>query len=236
MTDLGYALLGLLQESTESTAPGWTLSDTQKLSDIGQKIAAIIAIGVGGVWAYFLFVRRRTFVSNLEPTISGVITRKDGAYQLLAEASVKNIGSSKININHENTGLRVYTQKAGEEMAEAGLVDWSDEPYTWPILEDQDLLEPGETVGDKLLIEMPDTQDLPLKLELWLASTPEEGWLASFIGNEESYWVAVNIVALASEETPPGQDTSGGAISEEEDTSGGVVLGEDIPGEDNGGG
>lgn len=113
------------------------------------------------MWTYFRFIKGRTFISNLEPTVSGVITHKNGAYQLSAEASVKNNGSSKVNIEHENTGLRVYPRRPEADLTKARIVDWSEEPYTWPILGDQDLLEPGETVGDKLLVEIPDTENLP---------------------------------------------------------------------------
>jgi hypothetical protein len=52
-----------------------TLSTLQTLTDIAQKTAAAITIVGTAGWAYFKFVRGRTFRRRLELTISGEVRR-----------------------------------------------------------------------------------------------------------------------------------------------------------------
>jgi hypothetical protein len=86
------------------------LSTLQRLVDIAQKSAAIIAIVGTAGWAYFKFVRGRTFRRRLELTISGEVTLSPGIVYLLTNSTAKNLGLSKFEIDHEKSGLRVMTR------------------------------------------------------------------------------------------------------------------------------
>ncbi len=149
------------------------LSSVDTWASIAQKTAATVAIVVGGGWAYFKFVRGRTFRRRLELTISGEVRRRPGVVYLLTNSTVKNIGLAKFEINHEKSGLRVMTHTSDNPVTEARLAEW--EPLsTWPILEGQGLLEPGEPAAEELLIEVSDEGFLVFKLQLWVSSTHDE--------------------------------------------------------------
>lgn len=164
------------------TTLGW--QHAQQLADTAQKIAATAAIlGTAG-WAYFKFVRGRTFRRRLELTISGEVRRRPGIVYLLTNSTVKNIGLSKFEIDHEKSGLRVMTHVSEDAVAAARLVEWR--PLsTWSVFEEQRLLEPSEPAAEELLIEIPDEGFLAFKLQLWVSSIHEESWEVTAIVNLE---------------------------------------------------
>lgn len=161
-----------------------TLSTLQTWADIAQKSAATVAIlGTAG-WAYFKFVRGRTFRRRLELTLSGEVRRGPGIVYLLTNSTVKNIGLSKFEIDHEKSGLRVMTHASEGAVTEAKLAEWI--PLsTWPVLEGQEVLEPGEPAAEELLIEIPDQSFLAFRLQLWVSSTHGESWEVTAVVNLE---------------------------------------------------
>lgn len=169
------ASIGLvLQPDALSAASDWAL--------IAQRIAATIAIVIGGGWAYFKFIRGRTFRRRLELAVSGEIRRGQGIVYLLTNSSAKNIGLSKFEIDHEMSGLRVMTHASEAPVQEARLAEW--QPVsTWPVFEGQELLEPGEPASEELLIEVPEQDPLAFRLQLWVSSKQGESWEATAIVN-----------------------------------------------------
>ena len=163
---------------------GGALPTLQAWADIAQKSAATVAIVGTAAWAYFKFVRGRTFRRRLELTISGEVRRGPGIVYLLTNSTVKNIGLSKFEIDHEKSGLRVMTHSADDAVAEARLAEWS--PLsTWPVFEEQDVLEPGEPAAEELLIEIPDEGFLAFRLQLWVSSKHDESWEVTAVVNLE---------------------------------------------------
>lgn len=175
--DLAQALLVLaLQNNTLSTIQAW--------ADIIQKAAATVAIVGTAGWAYFKFVRGRTFRRRLESTISGEVRRGSGLIYLLTNSTVTNIGLSKFEIDHEKSGLRVMTHSPGGTVTEARLAEW--QPLsTWPILENKERLEPGEPAAEELLIEIPDEGFSAFRLQLWVSSRHDESWEVTAVVNLE---------------------------------------------------
>ena len=160
------------------------LPTLQSLADIAQKTAATIAIVGTAGWAYFKFVRGRTFRRRLELTISGEVRRTPGIVYLLTNSTAKNIGLSKFEIDHEKSGLRVMSHVSKGAVTEAKLAEWS--PLsTWDVLEGKDWLEPGEPAAEELLIEIPDEGFLAFRLQLWVSSTHEESWEVTAVVNLE---------------------------------------------------
>jgi hypothetical protein len=160
------------------------LSTLQTLADIAQKTAATIAIVGTAGWAYFKFVRGRTFRRRLELMISGEVRRDPGIVYLLTNSTAKNIGLSKFEIDHDKSGLRVMTHASEDAVTEARLAQWS--PLsTWAVLEGKDSLEPGEPAAEEFLIEIPDEGFLAFRLQLWVSSTHNESWEVTAVVNLE---------------------------------------------------
>ena len=76
------------------------------------------------------------------------------------------------------------THASDGPVTEARLAEWK--PLsTWPVLEGQGLLEPGEPAAEELLIEVPDEGFLAFKLQLWVSSTHGESWEVTAVVNLE---------------------------------------------------
>jgi hypothetical protein len=118
------------------------------------KLTKILAILVGGVAAYYKFFKGRVHVSRLELKVSGSVICKDNVSYLFTTACIKNIGLSKVNINHDDSSLRITSCKPLVNVAGAQMVDWRD-PSTFNVFEDDPWIEPGETVEEKYLIVIP---------------------------------------------------------------------------------
>jgi hypothetical protein len=72
------------------------LSDIKDCFDIVQKAFTIAGLCVGGVWAYYKFIRGRVFTSRLEPTVSARAFADEKNTVLIATVSLKNVGLSKV--------------------------------------------------------------------------------------------------------------------------------------------
>jgi hypothetical protein len=160
------------------------LSTVQTWADIAQKTAATVAIVGTAGWAYFKFVRGRTFRRRLELTISGEVRRGPGIVYLLTNSTAKNIGLSKFEIDHDKSGLRVMTHASEGAVTEPRLAEWH--PLSsWPVFEGHGLLEPGEPAAEELLIEIPDEGFSAFRLQLWVSSTRDESWEVTAVVNLE---------------------------------------------------
>ena len=179
ISELTQALVAIAQPTQ-----GGALQTLQAWADIVQKTAATIAIVGTAGWAYFKFVRGRTFRRRVELTISGEVRRGQGVVYLLTNSTAKNIGLSKFEIDHEKSGLRVMTHASEGAVTEPKLADW--EPLSaWPVFEAHGLLEPGEPAAEELLIEIPDRGFSAFRLQLWLSSTKDESWEVTAVVNLE---------------------------------------------------
>jgi hypothetical protein len=71
-------------------------------------IATAAAVVIGGLWAYFKFVRGRTFKPKLSIDMAGQWRSVTGVGNVFhVRIKVTNIGASKANLRHSGTGLIV---------------------------------------------------------------------------------------------------------------------------------
>jgi hypothetical protein len=136
--------------------------------DVLVKISAIL---LGGVAAYYKFFKGRVHVSRLELKVSGSVLCKDNVSYLFTTACVKNIGLSKVDIEHQDSGLRITSCKPSALIAGAQMVDWR-EASVFNVFEDDPWIEPGETVEEKYLIAMPgcEREHFAYRLQLRIVS------------------------------------------------------------------
>ncbi len=138
------------------TGPAQTSCD---VLDIIEKIATIVAIFVGGVWAYINYLRGRTFKRRLEPSITAKTFRAKGLLVLSGTAQLKNVGLSKVTIRQEGTAIEVVaiTDKPGEEAANRlGTKDIA----VLSVFERHGWIEPGEPIGESFLVPVPQDDDI----------------------------------------------------------------------------
>lgn len=138
---------------------------SQEVSDLlsaAESAATIVALAVGGVWAYFKFVKDRVYRPRLDVTIeAGTVLLEDKPH-VACRLSVKNIGTSKVRLLQEGTGLRVSSM-AG--MAQNFIEpDW-EAKKVHEVFKEHEWIESSETIRHEVIFQIASESQLPLLLE-----------------------------------------------------------------------
>jgi hypothetical protein len=148
--------------------------------DQTNKSISILAVLAGGWFAYLKFIRGRVYHSRLEPVLSGRVFRTDKQTFLLAVITVKNVGATRVDIDQNGTGLRVFSCTLVVDDAAPNEVDWT-RITTTEVLTQHEWVESGETVTDTVMITLPPDK-VAIKLELRLEPKRRKvTWLARTI-------------------------------------------------------
>lgn len=158
------------------------VSGLQMVVDLFQSVVTTAAILAGAVWAYYKFVKGRTFKSSLDAGIVGEATRDGGDIYLLSTLTVKNIGASKVDIKRRHTALRVLAA-SGDPSSGAFEVIEFEHLATKFALEFHSHLEPGETATDTHFFRVSDSGQVAFKLEAYVASDKNDLWFGVGIVN-----------------------------------------------------
>ena len=84
----------------------WTKA--KDFTDVVRNVTQALAFIAGGIWAYFKFVKARTFQESLIPVVSGKFVNIDGRMYLVATIQVKNVGLSKVELSVKGSALIVF--------------------------------------------------------------------------------------------------------------------------------
>jgi hypothetical protein len=126
--------------------------DLKTATDVVDNIVTSSAVVIGGVWAYFKFVRGRTFARRAELDISPALEQSADSLYLAVTITLKNTGLSKLPLNKDMKVVRLF-----------GIVDEADRNLsasewkrisTLPILDQHDWLEAQETVTDMVIYSL----------------------------------------------------------------------------------
>jgi hypothetical protein len=166
-------VLGLGQNQANEV-PLW-FRNIETWAGIFQALITSLAIIVGGIVTYYRFFKERTHASTIQPSISYSMAREGGIIYLQVSASATNIGQSKVDINHDFTALRVSTRRRGDE-------GWTWQ-HTYDVLTQQGWVEPGETVGEPVWVEIGRADNVAVRLDLYIAEGEKVGWIASEVVN-----------------------------------------------------
>lgn len=138
--------------------------DWHGLLDNADKIIRIAATILAGIWAYFKFVRGRIYRPRLEPSVSGKSFWRDQKHYLIISTRLKNVGSSKISIDKETSGVRVFLCDAFTQTTPPDEAEWV-RVATFPVFEQHGWIESSELIEDQRLVVLPPNQ-IAAKLEL----------------------------------------------------------------------
>jgi hypothetical protein len=139
------------------------LADVKTVVDIVGTTVTAAAVVVGGLWAYFKFVKGRTYRPRLEVGMSGRWRNVDGRKLIHARVAVRNIGASVVTLIHEGTGLRISVLAVDQDPPPAAMA-WTS-MRVFEILKEHEWIEPGETVSDDVLLDLGVSESLPLLFE-----------------------------------------------------------------------
>lgn len=155
-------------------------------ADLLYKTVLVIVPLATAVWAYYKFVRGRTFRRRLTTEVSGSVQRDPagGTLYLFATLEIENVGLSRFEVLQESTALGVLTHalRPAGPPTEPRRGQWEELGY-WRVFEDQEALEPGESASEEVLLEIPDADYAALKLELWVHSPDEVPWKGTAVVN-----------------------------------------------------
>ena len=116
-----------------------------------QNIVQTCAIIVGGVWAYYKFVKGRTFYRRAELTVNGTLLLASGSVAVRAQIMFQNTGAAKIPLRAKIVEASVYRGDVDDK----GRAVWH-EFGNAPLFAEHDWLESQETIVDDILIPVPD--------------------------------------------------------------------------------
>jgi hypothetical protein len=138
--------------------------------DAAQKLANILAVLIGGLWAYYQFFKGRVFRPRLELAISGELGYSEQTNLILVKAKLKNVGLSKLDIQQRGTAIRLLKMSPPQAAnANARAVDW-EHCATLSVFKSHAWIEPGESIEDQTLIELPDARARVFRIELRIVS------------------------------------------------------------------
>ena len=136
-------------------------TDLKTVVDIVGTVVTAGAVVVGGLWAYFRFVKDRVYRPRLEVGLFGQWREVGGESMLHARVTVKNIGATDVELLQEGTALIVESMSA-EQSDPPTSVQWTPLQAS-SILEDHQWIEPNETISDDLLLRLGLTQPEPVR-------------------------------------------------------------------------
>jgi hypothetical protein len=120
----GYLLLalGVLLGAALIAALAFVLGfDRAQLADVANKLTLAAAI-VGGYWVYDRFVRERVGESRLDLTVSAEALSPRGSRALYLSVTVgaENVGTEKVDLDHDYCALTVATHEARPAASDGG--------------------------------------------------------------------------------------------------------------------
>jgi hypothetical protein len=159
---------------------------TTDVIEASKNIFEMAAIAAGGAWAYFKFIKGRTFQETLAPSVSGEFKVIDSVQYILVTTQIKNIGLSKVEFDRKECLLNVVEYTASD----AAKIDKVAELEAGPglaVLDPTDrYVEPNETIEDQHLILVPGTLGIAYRLKVQIKSTAGHKWRSSCVVDKSS--------------------------------------------------
>jgi len=144
-------------------------------------IAQVVAIVGGTLWAYFKFVRGRTFAERIEASVDANAFHRDGISSLRIRVSLTNTGASAVQLKPDVKKVRVCPAAIGDTIP-SGLPLWDREHFVLsPVLEHHAWIEAQETIRDEVLVTVDDRDVLAFEVELLVGSEKRKRWSAKTI-------------------------------------------------------
>ncbi|HKG45466.1 MAG TPA: hypothetical protein VKB02_01970 [Pyrinomonadaceae bacterium] len=177
-------LLSCLIGHYSSARVDWTR--TKDFTEAFGNVTQTLALIAGGVWAYFKFAKGRTFRDRLTPTVSGKFLLVSGSVFLFVETQIKNVGLSRITIDHEASSLILFEcipSKVGEILSVRNV-----RLISFQVFGDKDrYIEPNEIIERQRLITLPRVSDIGYQLEFEVLTNAGYEWRATSIVDRSTF-------------------------------------------------
>lgn len=157
---------------------GW--SKARDIADTLAKVVQILAIIVGGWWAYFKFMKGRAYQESLIPSVSGKLLTIDSQTYLIADIRVENVGQSVVEFAPNASSLKVFEFKKPVSL---DVMPVDDAQLAQFVALNDLSIEPNGIIAKTNLMSIPIEVQVGLRLELRIISNHRKkySWRASFI-------------------------------------------------------
>lgn len=154
----------------DASGSGFGLDDFKTVADIIGALITAAALVLGAVWAYYRFVKGRTYTPRLQVSMRGEWLTVNRKRFLLARVCVQNIGASHVVLLRKRLWIRRLA-----DSDHTGPVKWAPARAV-NILKRHSWIEPGATVSDDVLLRLDIPAGEPVLFEARL------GWQQPRIG------------------------------------------------------
>ena len=142
-----------------------SLDTLVSVARIVQSAATVAAVIGGALWAYYRFVKSRTFQARLTVGVSGKCHRVEGRTFIVVNATVQNVGAGKANIKQSGTAIRLWGHDSYDEFD--GSAKLQEEAIgTYDVFEGHDNAEPLESFEDCKAIQVHTEPYVAITIEL----------------------------------------------------------------------
>jgi hypothetical protein len=169
--------------------------------DVSRGVEAIVqslAIVVGGVWAYFKFIRGHTFRQRGEFQITASLVTCGCETALKVVATFRNTGLSKIVLSEDKGSVYVF-RVTKDEWPQLANISWGQHLKLARIFEEDEEVDAQESIADQVLLPLTTERDrlhLPVayrvagtvaarRSRVWFSQGPFE-WTAHVVLPAES--------------------------------------------------
>jgi hypothetical protein len=151
-----------------------------------QNVVQVLALCAGGCWAYFKFIKGRTFQESLTPAVTGRFVALDGVVYLIATIQIKNVGSSRIDFDRQTSALVLYEYTQSLDTEVHAVKNKRLTSFNVFEREKERYVEPNETIEVQQFISIPGPLKLAYRLEADILSTSGFIWRAASIVDKAS--------------------------------------------------
>jgi hypothetical protein len=159
------------------------LDELLKLVQIANQAIQVLALLVGASWAYFKFIRGRTFTRRAEAGVEGALLTLGQDLVIKAKVSLQNTGLSRLPLSAEEKVVRVYGSPRSQWSTKRNLA-WEQDPLVLaPVLKDHSWVEAQESVSDEVLIPVPSGDWVAFKIQVLIVGAPprQTSWVSNAI-------------------------------------------------------
>ena len=156
-------------------------------ADAVASLAQASAIVLGGLWAYFKFIRGRTFAHRLEVAVEASRIANAARPAIKVTASLKNVGLTKLPLRVAR--VTVFAIRPNDDDVEESELEKQ------RVFADHEWLEAEERITDEMLFLVPDNSDL-LGVRVTCEAIEGRRWRKGGLG-----WAATTVTAVG-ESTP----------------------------------
>jgi hypothetical protein len=147
------------------------MSAPPSVLEVIQSVVTTSAIIIGGIFAYFRFVKDRSYRSRLELEVSGRLIIEPGYCGVVCRCAARNVGSGKISIQSSYSTLEVLVYRKHDvlpvfhkaPMQRAGVM---------AVLEMHDAIEPSECIVEERLVTLQEREVVAVGLIFRLLDNP----------------------------------------------------------------